>query len=924
MAEANRSEQRIQLILGPLVGLLVFLFSLTQIYERAELVTYDSRFNVRNSLFGPPPMSEQLGTIDIDLASIEAEGRYQDWTRDKYTDVVRLLHDYGAQTVGFDVFFVEPSTNLVSADQIKALPRIDSTTIGDLLARSDHDELFRKTIKSAGNVFLGQTIVAESGELAPLTSDQQRALEVIRSRSPRLASGEENTIWQGKDFDPPLQSLREAARGFAYAQTVTDVDGARRRFPLVYRYDDVLFPSLALTVAADVLQVKMTDVIVDPGDHITLPGARRLDGTTSDVRIPIDRFGNMNVNWAGRWDATFNHYPHLTLREAAIRQDRQALLEHMKTLAATDVSLRNPRKLLGALTKSGYTDRNAIVTVLRAYLAATEMEAALLARPEMTAADFWQKKGIAEPTETLSLIFDKIHLTNGVGGLLAETPGRSIADLLAALPDADPAEVEQSAYYLRSVMVDGVIPDTARPLYFYPYQRYQPREGVSAFVTPDDVLGKILFYGLTAPGTTDLSVTPVQGDYPMVGIYPNVLNTIMEGIFIRRMPAAIDAILIIALGLLLSVTVPRMRVLAGAGMVLGFVVLYSAIAILGFTHAGLWLEFVAPLMTLVIGYLALTIYGYIIKEKEKEFVQGAFGHYLSPAVVDQIMTNPDMIGQLGGEERVMTAFFSDLASFSTISECLTPAQLVAFINEYLSEMCDIIEAVGGTIDKFEGDAIVAFFGAPLYYEDHAVRGCMSCIDQQRAMVQMRERWQAERSLPSALQDLRDRWDKQGRPFCHVRIGLAAGPMVVGNMGSRTRTDYTMMGDTVNLAARFESGQKIYGTGTMVNEAIYEQVADQVEARRLDYIQVMGKEEPATAYEILERKGELTQIQTDVLDLYHQGLELYDRFEFAEAQARFEAAVRIMPDDGPSALYADRCEDYATNPPTDLVYRAESK
>jgi adenylate cyclase len=149
-------------------------------------------------------------------------------------------------------------------------------------------------------------------------------------------------------------------------------------------------------------------------------------------------------------------------------------------------------------------------------------------------------------------------------------------------------------------------------------------------------------------------------------------------------------------------------------------------------------------------------------------------------------------------------------------------------------------------------------------------------------------------------------------------------MVVGNMGSRTRTDYTMMGDTVNLAARFESGQKIYGTGIMVNEAIYEQVSDQVEGRRLDFIQVMGKEEPATAYEILERKGEITQNQTDMLGLYQQGLELYDKFEFAEAKARFEEALKVMPDDGPCALYADRCEDYASNPPEDLVFRADSK
>ena len=933
MAEAGNTEERIQLILGPVVGLLIFLFSLTEIYERAELVTYDSRFNVRNSLFGPPPMNPNLGTIDIDLESIEAEGRYQDWTRDKYTEVVRLLDDYGARLVGFDVFFVEPSTNLVSADQIQALSRIDEKSINDLLARSDHDELFRQTILDAGNVYLGQTIVVPHGELSaeeiqkhlePLSEDKQRALDAIRGRSPVLAKDAQNTVWRGYDFDPPLMSLRDAARGFAYAQTVPDVDGARRRFPLVYRYEDVLFPSLALTMAADVLQVPIKDIVVEPGNHILLPGAKLLTGGVEDVEIPIDRFGNMHVNWAGRWENTFTHYPHFTIREAAWRQDRQSLLDDMKARVAADPALRNPRALLKVLTQAGYGDRDLLLTALRAYLASSEMESALRANADLTAADFWKKKGIAEPTETLSLIFEKVQLTNAVASLIESDPGIAFEGLQGSFPDADQGELRQSEYYVRSVLADGVVPDSARPLYFYPFQKYQPRNGASAFVSPDDVEGKILFYGLTAPGTTDLNVTPVQGSYPMVGIYPNVLNTILEGIFIQRMPAWSDALLMFALGMLLSLVVPRMRVLAGAGVVLGIVILYSAIAFFSFTHAGWWLEFVAPLMTLVVGYLVLTIYGYIIKEKEKEFVQGAFGHYLSPAVVDQIMTNPDMIGQLGGEERVMTAFFSDIASFSTISECLTPAELVNFINEYLSDMCDIIEKAGGTIDKFEGDAIVAFFGAPLYYDDHAVRGCMSCIDQQRAMTQLRERWRVDGALPSALADLRDRWDQQGRPFCHVRIGLTAGPMVVGNMGSRTRTDYTMMGDTVNLAARFESGQKIYGTGIMVNEAIYDQVKDLVEGRRLDYIQVMGKEEPATAYEILERKGEISSEQSDLLALYHQGLELYDRFEFAEAKTRFEEALKVLPDDGPSALYADRCEDYAENPPEDLVFRADSK
>ena len=271
----------------------------------------------------------------------------------------------------------------------------------------------------------------------------------------------------------------------------------------------------------------------------------------------------------------------------------------------------------------------------------------------------------------------------------------------------------------------------------------------------------------------------------------------------------------------------------------------------------------------------------------------------------------------------MTAFFSDIASFSTISERLDPVQLVHFINEYLSEMCDVIEYYGGTIDKFEGDAIVAFFGAPIFYEDHAVRACMSCIDQQQKLVELRQRWKTQ-GLPPRLEDLRNDWEAQGRIFAQVRMGITAGPMVVGNMGSKTRTDYTMMGDTVNLAARFESGQKIYGTNIMINDEIYEQVKDQVEARKLDLIQVMGKEEPVTAYEVLARKGALSPEMYQTLELYEQGMEAYDAYNFDIAQGLFERALEISPKDGPSGLYADRCEEYAIHSPTDLVYRAESK
>jgi len=929
MADQTKIEFKLEFLIGPAVGLFVFALTFTELYERAELVTYDWRFNVRNSLFGMPPMHPDLGTIDIDLPSVEAEGRYQDWTRDKYTDVVRILHEYGGRMVGFDVFFIEPSTKLVDEHGLLALPQIDRESVEELLAGADHDEHFRQTIVEAGNVYLAQTIVVPhedldvaqvSSKIEARTSDQERALDVIRERAPKLmVSADESTLWRGFDFDPPLRSLREAARGFAYAQTVTDVDGARRRYPLVYQYEDIVFPSMALAMVCDYLDVPIDRVEVWPGEEVIVPQGKMSDGTVRDVTIPIDDYGNLNVNWVGTWDESFVHYPHIALRRTAERDDRQKLLNTVKSLAASDPALRNPRALAGAVARAGFESQSAIRTGVVTWAQTIGIEAAVRSDGDLTAETFWKSKGMANPGETQITMFDQVKRTNQVADLIVSNVDVDLEGLAGALPGENRDRLRQSEYFVRSILEAGEVPAAARPLYFYPYRTYLDR-----MLTPDDIGGKVLFYGLTAPGTTDLSVTPVQGSYPMVGIYPNVLNTILNDIFIKRLPPWIDGLVILAIGVLLSLSVPRLKVLGGAALSAAILLIYALFAFFSFTHAGLWIEFVGPLMALIVGYLAITIYGYVIKEKEKDFVLGAFGHYLAPTVVEQIMNNPDMINQLGGEERVMTSFFSDVASFSTISECLTPSELVNFINDYLSEMCEIIEEFGGTIDKFEGDAILAFFGAPLYTDDHSVRGCLSCVDQQRALVEARKRWMTDRSLPPALYDLWNRWDAQGRVFAHVRMGLTAGPMVVGNMGSRARTDYTMMGDTVNLAARFESGQKLYGTGIMVNEAIHDAVVDLVETRLLDVIQVVGKEEPVKAFEVLERKGELSSQKTSVLELYNRALEAYEDFDFLKAQGMFQQALEIDPSDGPSALYADRCEDFAITPPEDLIFRAESK
>ena len=930
MTDEKSDQGRLQLLLGPIVALLVLLFSQSKVYEQAELVTYDWRFNIRNNIFGPLPMNSRLGTIDIDLKSVEMEGRYQDWTRDKYTEVVRILSEYGAMMVGFDVYFIEPSTKLISSEQINELSKIDSTSVAHLLERADYDALFERAIEKAGNIYLAQTLVVPHndlrkaevlGKMEARTADQEEALEMIRRRSPKLmVDPNESPLWRGFDFEPPLKRFRDVTRAFGYAQTVHDVDGARRRYPLVYQYEDIVFPSIALLMACDFMQVPIENAEVHPGSHIKLPMAHVTEEIVRDIEIPIDNFGNMNVNWAGGWAECFVHYPHIALRRAGQREDRQQLLDRIKAVVAADPSrARNPLEISRQLASEGFDDRLANRLAVGTWFKTANIERAIAGNKDLGAEEFWRSKGVDEPTDDQLSQYQQIQRNNSIVDLLRDDPSLDLSQLQKMLPGHERDDIRQSEYFVRTLLSDGLISPQERPLYFYPYRVFQDR-----MITRSEVKDKVLFYGLTAPGTSDLSVTPFEGSYPMVGIYPNVLNTILQGRFIKRISPWLNGALVIGLGILLSVIVPRLKVLIAACLIIGVVLIYAAVAFVAFTHGGMWLDMIGPMTILVVGYLALTIYGYFIKEREKEFVQGAFGHYLSPAVVDQIMNNPDMVDQLGGEERVMTAFFSDIASFSTISECLTPAELVYFINEYLSEMCEIIEYYGGTIDKFEGDAIVAFFGAPVVYDDHAMRACLSCIDQQKKLIELRQRWNKSGLLPPALQQLRERWEKQGRIFAHVRMGLTSGPMIVGNMGSRGRVDYTMMGDTVNLAARFESGQKMYGTSIMINDLIYEQVRDVVETRKLDRIRVMGKDEPVTAYEVLARKGELSPEKMEVLEIYNAAMDAYENLDFAGARTRFQEALEVDPTDGPSVLYADRCKEYALNPPEDLVFRAQSK
>ncbi|MEE9117897.1 MAG: adenylate/guanylate cyclase domain-containing protein, partial [Calditrichia bacterium] len=251
----------------------------------------------------------------------------------------------------------------------------------------------------------------------------------------------------------------------------------------------------------------------------------------------------------------------------------------------------------------------------------------------------------------------------------------------------------------------------------------------------------------------------------------------------------------------------------------------------------------------------------------------------------------------GGERKVCTVFFSDVAGFTTISEQMTPEALVKLLNQYLTEMTNIIFEYDGMLDKYEGDAIMAVFGAPIAHGNHAYKCCAAALEMQEKLVL-----------------LRNLWSKQGKPQLHVRCGINTGPMIVGNMGSEARFDYTVMGDAVNLGARLEPANKEYGTLIMIGENTYKMAKDQIIVRQLDLLRVIGRKEPAKVYELvgLSEKG-ISEQKNQVIQFFDKGMENYLLQNWDMAVKYYKQALSIDPMDGPSKRYIARCEQFLETP-----------
>jgi adenylate cyclase len=402
-----------------------------------------------------------------------------------------------------------------------------------------------------------------------------------------------------------------------------------------------------------------------------------------------------------------------------------------------------------------------------------------------------------------------------------------------------------------------------------------------------------VFFGMSAPGLFDLRPAPVSGVYPGVEIHATMLDNLLSNDFIRAVPVSILAALTLLMALMAGVGTSYVSGIFKSVMVYAAsIIMPVAVCLFAYTR-GFWLPLIVQEVGVTITLFSAGLIYYSTEGRQKLFIKNAFKQYLSPAVIEELIQHPERL-KLGGERRELSIFFSDLEGFTSISEGLEPEALTALLNEYLTAMTDIIQEEGGTVDKYEGDAIIAFWNAPLQQADHAghsVRAAMRC---QAKLAEMR---------PSVRERI-------GRDL-RMRIGINSGPAVVGNLGSHTRFDYSMLGDAVNLAARLEGINKQFGTYTIISEATLERMEEAFPVRELSRVAVVGRKDPVRIYEPIF--PEEFAVREKDLALFAEGLAAFYRGQFAAAEMIFAG---FKDRDPVAAAYAGKCRSLLDHPPED--------
>jgi adenylate cyclase len=843
----------------------IMLFSFTKFYETFELRLYDIRFKLK------PSISEwnDLKFLDINDTSISNIGKYP-WPRHYYASALSVLKEIGARQVTFDMEFPNPSPkevdlNILNKLRIKAEKknRIEADELKKIIL--DNDNIFAEGVKGFRKVILPyhfqKDIIEYYDESEDYMNEIKKTRELFNTIASAAVSKEKINDYSSMvdpeivDIAVPIPKLINAAYRFGFTDSEFDSDGVARKKRLIRIFQGRVYFDMGLVMLMDLCEVEKENVVINVGKNIILRNAvNPITFTKEDIVIPIDEKGMMLINWAGPgpYDQSFKpHIPFDALLEyPAVKKEIEDFFDEQEIASGS----KERSQLYGELDKN-YKEYN-------------------------VSADLNYKKKIRKNINEISSKILKIEQG------YAFTISKEIKEIEGKLKNSKNNELEANLNQYKNYL-----------------------NGINVVLSVKNVRDKVCIAGLVATSTQDIGATPTNNEYWMVGTYHNIVNTILNESFIIKISRLLNLLIILILTFIMGITVQRLEARKSLLSIAAGLIIINVINIGVFVLFNIWFDQLGANLAVFLPSVIIAGMKLMKEEGQKRYIKSAFSRYLAPAVIEKIIESPKAL-ELGGEEQIISIFFSDIAKFSTISEKLSPPDLVQLLNEYLSEMTNIILSHGGTVDKYIGDAVMAFYGAPLPYEDHARRCCMAAID-----------------MKKKLKEMQDKWREQNRDILKVRMGMNTGKAVVGNMGSNTQMGYTAMGDSVNLASRLEGVNKVYSTYAIISESTYDSVKDIIDVRKLDKIRVVGKEEPIVIYELLGEKDKLPDKMYSMIEKYNKALEAFANREWKNAITFFQQGLKIIKDDGPSLYYIERCEKYIRRPPSkdwDGVYKMTSK
>lgn len=905
---------------------ILLLLSVSKVYDSIDFMSYDIFLN-----FFKKPVKQDTSVIlvDIDDNAMNADFIPFSWPWPRYIfgDAMEVFADYGARAAVFDIEFLGHSAAGVNVQKIEGVKEnlaqnfqsifeeYEATTkavatnpafrsdIAPLInsfnenltnhymeiekkfdsSILDNDAYFGKRLKYFGKGFGTVNLLTSHSIEEGFTKEDEKKLA---EENLKKFGYEKSVLLKGKKkhksivsqnlAEFPTQKILDNFNRIGFTRVETDLDAGIRSVNLFMEKDGYVFPQLALRPFLSVFNITEEQIDLSNSNLVVLKNVN-INNKTVDIRIPVNYNGKMMINWPeGKYEEIF------------INKEDKAHFSFSYIAYYKYVILKAFETNLNALSTIQEDKGIALVNEYKAFLA--------------------EKENMVETTvltEDIRLEMDN-YFTDYIKRVIDYTKEENIVLREKEIDDAIKLVAESEKSELLQIKSDIRV-------IFEEVNKSSVNLSKVRDVLKDRLKDKVCFLGLTATGTTDIGKNPFDKEFKKVGTHPSVFNTILQRDFIYFFPNWLILIMtLVVFGTIIWVlTRQKAAIIAGVGFLSTVLVIFTLGVIFRLTN--IYISPVFPLFYGLTSFVVMIVLEYIVSEQDKSFIRNAFSRYLSPTVIQELIKDPDKV-ELGGERKNCTAMFTDIESFSSFSEKFMddPKGLVSLLNHYLSAMSDIVLENGGTIDKYEGDAIIAFFGAPLNMPDHAYKACLSSIKMKKAENELNRTLLEQNLIEKPLK---------------TRIGINTGDMFVGNMGTYKRLDYTMMGHSVNLAARIEGVNKQYGSYQMISEFTYEFVKDKIITRKFDRVRVVNIKTPIRLYELIDTKEDVSKETLEYLETFHRGLDEFEALKWDSALKLFEKLKAIKDNDTTVDIYIDRIKKFQITPPPsnwDGVYNLSVK